>query len=335
MGNPVLAYTFGIIDWSDTDLEALNRRTCVLLTKYRIHHPKACIERLYLPRSLGGHGLVDLKNLYCRQLIKIREYFLKSDLPLYKQIVSLDKSHTALQLGKEVNITMTTPLDRLNCWLGKPLHGQFPNILLDANVDKEQSTLWLKKGQLQAETEGFICAIQDQVVATKYYQKHILRNTNDDICRLCNGQVETIHHVIIGCPVLASTDYKNRQDQVATIIHIELAKIHNLLQTSPPYYIYSPNPYMENDSAKLYWDRLHLIKHWNIILIDRKTNKGIIIDIAVPDMQNIQKTISIKITKYQPLRIELKRMWKLAEIIVVPVILSATGVIPKTLERNL
>jgi len=36
---PVLAYIFGVIDKSDTDLEALNRRTCVLLTKYRIHHP--------------------------------------------------------------------------------------------------------------------------------------------------------------------------------------------------------------------------------------------------------------------------------------------------------
>jgi hypothetical protein len=105
---------------------------------------------------------------------------------------------------------------------------------LDVNVDKEQSTLWLKKGQLQAETEGFVCTIQDQVVATKYYQKHILRNTNDDICRLGNGQAETIQHVITGWPVLAPADYKNRHDQVAKIIHTELAKIHNLLQTSPP-----------------------------------------------------------------------------------------------------
>jgi hypothetical protein len=98
---------------------------------------------------------------------------------------------------------------------------------------------------------------------------------------------------------------------------------------------------MENDSAKLYWDKQIIsdkILEYNkpdIILIDRKTNKGIIIDIVVPDSQNIQKTISTKITKYQSLHIELKRMWKLAEVIVVPVVLSATGVIPKTLERNL
>jgi hypothetical protein len=43
---PVLAYTFGVIDWSDTDLESLNRKTRVLLMKYRNHHPKACTERL-------------------------------------------------------------------------------------------------------------------------------------------------------------------------------------------------------------------------------------------------------------------------------------------------
>jgi hypothetical protein len=98
---------------------------------------------------------------------------------------------------------------------------------------------------------------------------------------------------------------------------------------------------MENDSAKLYWDKqitpdktLEYNKP-DIVLIDRKINKVIIIDIAVPDSQNIHKTISTKITKYQPLRIELKRMWKLAEVTVVPLVLSSTGVIPKTTERNL
>jgi hypothetical protein len=61
---------------------------------------------------------------------------------------------------------------------------------------------------------------------------------------------------------------------------------------------------MENDSAKLYWDKqitsdrtLDYNKP-DIVLIDRKTNKGIIIDIAVPDSQNTQKTISTKISKY-------------------------------------
>jgi hypothetical protein len=152
--------------------------------------------------------------------------------------------------------------------------------------------------------------------------------------------VETIEHVITGCPILAPTDYKNRHDQVAKIIHIELDKIHNLLHTSPPYYIYPPDPHMENDSSKLYWDKqitsnktLEFNKP-DIILIDRKTNKGIIIDITVPDSQNIQKTISTKITKYQPLRIQLKRIWKLAEVTVVPVVLSAMGVVPKTLQSK-
>jgi selenophosphate synthase len=62
---------------------------------------------------------------------------------------------------------------------------------------------------------------------------------------------------------------------------------------------------MENDSAKLYWDKQIISNKTleynkpDIVLTDRKTNRGIIIDIAVPDSQNIQKTVSTKITKYQ------------------------------------
>jgi D-mannonate dehydratase len=46
---PVLTYMFGTIQWSDTELEQLNRLTEVALTKARAHHPRNAVERLYLP----------------------------------------------------------------------------------------------------------------------------------------------------------------------------------------------------------------------------------------------------------------------------------------------
>jgi hypothetical protein len=46
---PVLTYTFGTIQWSDMELEQLNRLTRVALMKARAHHPKSVVERLYLP----------------------------------------------------------------------------------------------------------------------------------------------------------------------------------------------------------------------------------------------------------------------------------------------
>ncbi|KAI5714183.1 hypothetical protein M8J76_012376 [Diaphorina citri] len=51
---PILSYSFGIIPWTKTDLQALDRQTRVLMTQHRIHHPRSCMERLYLPRAMGG-----------------------------------------------------------------------------------------------------------------------------------------------------------------------------------------------------------------------------------------------------------------------------------------
>jgi hypothetical protein len=45
---PVLMYTFGTIEWSDTELEQLNRLTRVALTKARAYHPRSVVDRLYL-----------------------------------------------------------------------------------------------------------------------------------------------------------------------------------------------------------------------------------------------------------------------------------------------
>ena len=59
---PVLGYSFGIVQWSKTDTEALQRKTRVLMTKYRKHHPQSSVTRTTLPRHMGGRGLVDIEN---------------------------------------------------------------------------------------------------------------------------------------------------------------------------------------------------------------------------------------------------------------------------------
>jgi hypothetical protein len=47
--------------------------------------------------------------------------------------------------------------------------------------------MWLYKGQLYAEMEGFAIEIQDQVINAKKYLKHVIKDNNvvDDKCRRC------------------------------------------------------------------------------------------------------------------------------------------------------
>jgi hypothetical protein len=38
---PVLTFSFGTVKWTPTDLENLQIKTRTLLTRYRLHHPRA------------------------------------------------------------------------------------------------------------------------------------------------------------------------------------------------------------------------------------------------------------------------------------------------------
>ena len=48
---PVLRYSFGIINRHQEELQKLDRKTRKLLTIHGQHHPKADVDRLYVPRK--------------------------------------------------------------------------------------------------------------------------------------------------------------------------------------------------------------------------------------------------------------------------------------------
>ncbi|CAH2105270.1 unnamed protein product [Euphydryas editha] len=96
---PVLTYSFGIINWSQTDLQKLQRTIHTKLTKFRKHHPKSCIQRLTLPRQEGGRGLIDIHNLHNKQITTLRQYF------------HTKSEHSALHRHASEKDTKLTPLN--------------------------------------------------------------------------------------------------------------------------------------------------------------------------------------------------------------------------------
>jgi hypothetical protein len=54
---PVLRYSFGIINWRIEEMKQIDRKTRKMLTLYKIRHPKADIDRLYVKRKEGRRGL--------------------------------------------------------------------------------------------------------------------------------------------------------------------------------------------------------------------------------------------------------------------------------------
>ena len=63
----------------------------------------------------------------------------------------------------------------------------------------------------------------------------------------------------------------------------------------------------------------------DLILVDKKTKSCVIIDVAVPGDGRICEKEIEKIGKYQNLKRELKRLWSLKKVVVVPVVVGALG----------
>ncbi|CAH2019456.1 unnamed protein product [Acanthoscelides obtectus] len=192
------------------------------------------------------------------------------------------------------------------------------------------------------ETEGFLVAIQDQVIPTNNYKRFILKNLQQsDKCRYGCQDSETIQHVTGGCQAFAPTDYKERHDIAAKIIHQELAYKFKLIECKLQYYKYTPQCVLENDKYKLYWDRTVLTDQYvkqnrpDIIIVDKDAQKVTLIDVAIPNSNNLTYKHNEKVAKYRELEFQIKRQWKMKYVETIPIIMSSTGVIPRRLLENI
>jgi hypothetical protein len=339
---PILTYSFGIVKWTDTDLDNLDRKTRTLMTKFRFLHPNSSVIRLYLPRKEGGRGLINIKQMCRKQVLNMRTKLKESEEEIIKIAAEEDAGYTPLYLSEETLQEENVQPQTIQNWKSKQLHGKFPLLLEDPSIDTEASLQWLKQGHLHPETEGFILAIQDRVIRTKNYEKFVLKTNVVDRCRKCGCPGESIEHITAGCSALANNAYLSRHNQLAKLIHRQLAIKYGMLGIdTPPYYKYSPVPVLESVTHIMYWDRPIITDHTvaynrpDIVVVDKMKATARIIDIAVPLTYNIKATEAEKIRKYEDLAIEIKNIWKLSKVTIHPIVMSVEGVMSKNFRTNL
>ncbi|CAH2235371.1 jg5939 [Pararge aegeria aegeria] len=101
-----------------------------------------------------------------------------------QDVVAVDTGLSPLFLGKENwrKPKVLSNSDRVAVWKSKELHGRFYEALSGPDVDQIASVSWLQFGDLFGQTEGFVCAIMDEVIKTRNYRKHIMKDGTLDIC---------------------------------------------------------------------------------------------------------------------------------------------------------
>ena len=109
------------------------------------------------------------------------------------------------------------------------------------------------------------------------------------------------------------------------------------LERADKWYEHSPEGVVERDEKKIHWnvnicDHLIEKRRPDMIVVDKVERKRIIIDIAVPVDSRVCDKEKEKVEKHQDLRREIKRIWNMRSVIVVPVIVIALRRITKNLH---
>ena len=61
---PVVSYSFNVASWNLEEIKRIDRKIRKLMTANRMHHPKADVTRMYIPRKEGRRGMINLELTY-------------------------------------------------------------------------------------------------------------------------------------------------------------------------------------------------------------------------------------------------------------------------------
>ena len=182
-------------------------------------------------------------------------------------------------------------------------------------------------------------AAQTQSLRTNAIKAKIDKSQDDPNCRMCKQSEETVCHIASQCPKLAQKEYKRRHDCVARSLHWNLCK-QNAIECCSKWYEHQPDSVIETEQVKILWDftiqtdNTIQARRPDIVIVNKIEKTRHIIDVAIPGDERVLVKETEKIEKYDELRRELERLWKV-KAKVVPIIVGALGTVTRNLNSYL
>ena len=191
---------------------------------------------------------------------------------------------------------------------------------------------------MKAETEAMLRAAQEQAIRTNYVKQKIDKTAQSLLCRMCGKESKATSHIVSECEKLAQKEHKRRHDNVARIVHWKLCGKYNL-KRSEKWYEHAPEDVVENEEVKILWDvmiqcdREIKARKPDIVVVNKNERSCAIIDIAISGDIRVSEKEKEKMKRYQELKGEIKRMWNIRSIKVIPVEVGALGSTSKKLKK--
>ena len=184
-----------------------------------------------------------------------------------------------------------------------------------------------------------ITEAQGQALRSNAIKAKVEKQNLSPLCRMCGEKDESMGHLVGECSKLAQAEYKHRHDNVARMIHWNIAHSY-AFDVSSKWHERKPVGVIENDHVKLLWDFIIQTSTYiqarrpDVVVVDREKKTCNIIDIAVPVDVRIVEKEKENVEKYQDLRREVARLWNV-KANVVPIVVGALGAVTPNLSKNL
>ena len=364
---PLITYTYGIINWNEDELKGHDIQIRKMLNMYRAFELKSDIDRLYLPQEMGGRGLISIWDSFQASTSQIAHAMSNTSNEILQQCIEAEKKCLFSNITRaekyEANVTLELPKNflekpvltqarlkaaamkkeltkkRSESFMAKPQHCAYMRLIEESDADTKLSMAWLRKSYIDPHTESYICGAQELATMTRYHERHILKNRDDDLCRMCKQSPETVFHILGACDTLAKREYFTRHNNICQYIHFKALQ-HFKVETGDNWFRHKPMDVVLRNNVEIIYDQFIATSRPiganrpDIIIKDVANKKAFIIDISCPVDTNVNKKEMEKLSKYGGLRVELERMWGVkAEI--VPVIVGGLGAVTKNLADYL
>ncbi|CAD5235789.1 unnamed protein product [Bursaphelenchus xylophilus] len=286
------------------------------LVKYEIRYKKSNVARLYLDRKVGGIGFVNLcrimveavaaRAVYCRLAPSFNEFqdFLaeQNTSPITAAQTILDKCGINIELSTstlgDVKKIVRNHYHELwlTAWKNTGLYKRWEN----DHVDIKRSSLWINRGNLSANNARIGIGIQDNSIFCRGF---VGNKCDTKYCRLCGDGIESVSHIVTGCPTHRTNLYIERHDCVARNVYAYLAIRYGI---PVPHYTQRVKTIEKNgdQSVELYWNykfpctRALEACRPDIVLIDKVSKRTHIIEVAVSWRGRLQEMVDRKVYKY-------------------------------------
>ena len=168
-----------------------------MFTTYGLLHPKSDADRLYIPRTERGRGLISIEDCVVLAIKGLEVYVHGSE----ERLIQTARGHRIDGLEVVSALKRSKKEKGLEKWEEKVLHGQY--LTQTKEVRSDQSWAWLQNGDLKRETESLIVAAQNQSIRTNLVKAKLDESQRDSLCRVCRKADASRGHIANGCSKLA------------------------------------------------------------------------------------------------------------------------------------